>query len=53
MTGSDDYTFECPECAERIEVNEAMKLAIVDSGCVICGAEVTSEDFASCPPEHA
>ena len=46
MTGSEDYIFECAECAETIEVNEAMKVAIEDSGCVICGTVPSEDDFS-------
>lgn len=45
MTGSEDYTFICPSCSETIEVNEAMKDAIEESGCVICGAVPSEADF--------
>lgn len=45
MTGSEDYTFECAECAETIEVNESMKEAIEESGCVICGAIPSESEF--------
>ena len=46
MTGSAGYVFRCPDCAEEIELNEPMKAAIVESGCVICGASVTESAFA-------
>ena len=37
MSQSVEYRFECPECAESIDVNESMKEAIQAHGCVVCG----------------
>ncbi|WP_439025838.1 DUF7560 family zinc ribbon protein [Haloarchaeobius sp. DT45] len=45
MSSTGNYRFECPECAENIEVNEPMKEAIVASGCIICGTAVTDGSF--------
>jgi predicted RNA-binding Zn-ribbon protein involved in translation (DUF1610 family) len=45
MSGSEDYTFVCPECEEEIAVNDAMRTAILDSGCVICGTEISQAAF--------
>lgn len=45
MSGSEDYQFVCPECDESIAVNESMKTAIVDSGCVVCGADISTDAF--------
>lgn len=45
MSGSEDYTFVCPECEEEIAVNEAMRTAIMESGCVICGTEISTAAF--------
>lgn len=45
MSREEDYTFVCPECEEQIAVNEAMRTAIIDSGCVICGSEISSAAF--------
>lgn len=47
MTGSEDYTFVCSSCSESIEVNESMKAAIEESGCVICGTIPSAADFTS------
>lgn len=46
MEGIEEITFVCPECAERIEVNAAMREALVEYGCVVCGAEISAEEFA-------
>lgn len=45
MTGSAGILFVCPECAERIEVNESMKTAIIESGCIVCGTAVSATAF--------
>lgn len=39
------FAFECPECDERLEVNDSMKDALVERGCVICESTVTTEAF--------
>lgn len=41
------HRFVCPECAEDLEVNDSMKEALIDNGCVICGASVSEEAFSS------
>ncbi len=50
MSGDEDstYVFACPVCEESLEVNEAMKDALVERGCVICGAAVSGEAFCAC-----
>jgi hypothetical protein len=42
-----DYTFRCPECDEALEVNDSMKTALAERGCVLCGAPVTSDAFTA------
>jgi hypothetical protein len=39
------YIFTCPVCEESLEVNESMKEALVDRGCVLCSANVTADAF--------
>ncbi|WP_170864747.1 DUF7560 family zinc ribbon protein [Halogranum amylolyticum] len=46
MTDSTDYTFVCPECAESILVNESMRDALLDNGCVVCGSSVSRRAFS-------
>ncbi|MBP2251052.1 DUF7560 family zinc ribbon protein [Halarchaeum nitratireducens] len=41
-----EYTFVCPECGESLDVNASMKDALLDRGCVICGASVSRSAFA-------
>lgn len=40
-----EYSFVCPECEETLEVNDSMKDALLERGCVICGASVTADAF--------
>lgn len=42
-----DFVFRCPECEEELTVNGAMRSALIDKGCVICGAAVSSADFVA------
>lgn len=42
-----EFVFVCPECEERLEVNGSMKEALVERGCVICGADLTAEAFTA------
>jgi hypothetical protein len=45
-TGSrTEYTFDCPECAESLAVNESMRTALQDRGCVVCGATLDDDAF--------
>jgi hypothetical protein len=50
MSGEEGYTFVCPSCDENLEVNGSMKEALVERGCVICGATVTADAFAESDP---
>lgn len=47
MSGGDEssFRFVCPECEESLEVNAAMRDALVERGCVICGSAVTEGAF--------
>lgn len=47
MSASEEFTFDCPECGASMEVNPAMKDALVANGCVVCGASVSPEAFSS------
>ncbi|MFC6716771.1 FmdB family zinc ribbon protein [Natrialbaceae archaeon GCM10025810] len=46
------YEFTCPECAQEIEVNEAMREATLAHGCPVCGADVSPADFAQQTPTN-
>ena len=46
MGDADEYDFRCPECAESIEVNGSMRDALIENGCVVCGADVSAEAFS-------
>lgn len=41
-----EYDFVCPECAQAIEVNASMRKALIDNGCVVCGAAVSKGSFS-------
>lgn len=43
-----EYEFTCPECGQRIEVNDPMREATLTNGCPVCGASVTTDSFAQC-----
>lgn len=45
-SGQDRYTFVCPECTEEIAVDEPMRTALLESGCVACGSAVPTAAFA-------
>lgn len=46
MTDSEaGFVFVCSACGESLEVNASMRDALIDRGCVICGADVTAEEF--------
>lgn len=41
-----EYEFTCPGCGQRIEVNGAMREAILENGCPVCSTTVATEHFA-------
>ncbi len=45
MSTSEDYTFVCSACSQSIAVNDAMRQALVENGCAVCGSSVEPEDF--------
>ncbi|GAA0288479.1 hypothetical protein GCM10009000_124600 [Halobacterium noricense] len=46
MSASEEFTFVCPSCGESMAVNPSMRDALVENGCVVCGASVTTEAFS-------
>lgn len=44
-TGKENYTFVCPDCGESLAVNASMRDALIEKGCVVCGAAVTAAAF--------
>ncbi|EMA62365.1 DUF7560 family zinc ribbon protein [Halorubrum kocurii] len=46
MTSPRTHTFVCPECRRSIEVDEAMRATLLETGCVVCGAPITEGDIA-------
>lgn len=47
MTSGSEYEFRCAECGEAIAVDDAMREALLEHGCVICGAPVTEDSFTA------
>jgi transcription initiation factor IIE alpha subunit len=53
MMGSDEratLTFVCPACDEELAVDDAMKDALLEHGCVVCGTTVTADAFSEDTP---
>lgn len=44
--GGAEYRFACEECGESLQVNNAMRESLVENGCVICSASVTTAEFS-------
>jgi predicted nucleic acid-binding Zn ribbon protein len=44
--GDPEYRFVCDECGESLQVNEAMRETLLEKGCVICSASVTTTEFS-------
>jgi len=51
MATGPEYTFACPECGESIPANAAMRDALIENGCVVCGASVPPTGFSSTTPD--
>jgi len=51
MSGGGNLTFHCPECGEAMAVNEPMRDALLDHGCVVCGTTVSMSAFSAADPE--
>ncbi|MFW6000466.1 MAG: DUF7560 family zinc ribbon protein [Halorubrum sp.] len=49
MTGRSTHTFLCRECRRSIEVDDAMRTTLLETGCAVCGAPVTEEDIDGAP----
>jgi hypothetical protein len=47
MSCGGDLRFHCPDCDEAMSVNESMRDALLDHGCVVCGTSVSTNDFSS------
>lgn len=37
--------FRCPSCGQEIEINEAIREAILTNGCPVCSSSVAPEHF--------
>lgn len=45
MHASPPTTFACPNCGERLAVGAAVREALLEHGCVFCGAAVDATAF--------
>jgi DNA-directed RNA polymerase subunit RPC12/RpoP len=45
MSEASEFEFVCSTCAQSIEVNGSMRAALIEHGCVICGADVGEDSF--------
>lgn len=43
----EEYSFACPGCEASLTVNDPMKDALIERGCVLCGTSLTAEAFTS------
>ena len=42
---TDEHRFVCPTCSQDIAVNGKMRRAILENGCPVCTAAVTTDAF--------
>lgn len=42
-----EFSFRCPSCEESLTVNRPMRAALVERGCVVCGADLTAAAFSA------
>ena len=40
--------FTCPDCGATFVVDDAMRAALLQSGCVTCGSGIADEAFRQC-----
>lgn len=45
MPPTQTHSFACPHCGRTIELDDAMKATLVQTGCVVCGSPVTETAF--------
>lgn len=45
MSTRENSRFVCPACTRSIDVSDSMRDALVENGCVVCGADVDPEAF--------
>lgn len=46
MTDSAEYRMTCPSCGETLVVDDSMRAALVENGCVVCGGNLSGDAFA-------
>jgi len=47
MKRDDEFEFGCPACGETLTVNDSMRVALIENGCVVCGCGLTADAFDS------
>jgi predicted RNA-binding Zn-ribbon protein involved in translation (DUF1610 family) len=47
MKRDDEFEFGCPACGETLTVNDSMRVALIENGCVVCGTGLTADAFDS------
>ena len=45
MTPYEEFEFGCPACEETLTVNDSMRVALIEHGCVLCGCGLTDGAF--------
>lgn len=42
-----ELLFACPQCGSSLFVNQPMRDTLLEEGCVLCGSELSDDDFDS------
>lgn len=45
-SSANEYEFECPQCGEQFEVNDGMRDTLLEHGCPVCTASVSTAAFS-------
>jgi hypothetical protein len=45
MSASTRIQFTCPECEESLAIDGSKQTALVENGCVVCGARLSESEF--------
>lgn len=46
MEPAQAYVFTCPDCKEEIRIDAGMRETLLESGCVVCGGEISAAAFS-------
>jgi len=50
---SRQFTFDCPECSVETQVDEDVRTAILEDGCVLCRTSVGPGAFSGVETENS